>query len=780
MAGRYVFFNHSAFDGNDPAANASDDLAVAPSIVPLLPGQAPSAANVSGYVRGVNGVMIDVRHLARDTVSADDFDLRVGNDGSDPAAWPAAPAPTSVAVRRGAGVDGSDRVTLAWAGGAVRDAWLRVKVLDNLDTGLPAPDAFSFGSLAGESGASGLAGAAADLRGSTGGVAVTSRDLAATRRRLSGPRAVGVDSPVDHNRDGRVNALDVAAVRYNLFSRLERPAAALLPPTYYVSPAGDDAGDGLSPLSAWRTVAKVNSTSLPPGAHVLFERGGEWRENLLVSSSGTAKAPVVFGSYGTGLKPKFWGSDVLDAARFEPVEGTASTYRMVAPGPAGVNSIHADHAFFRSAFLATGRSAEASRNLEFVHSTARSWYQDADGVLYVNTGGVDPRAGAVLYTAAVRENVVYVHGAHDVVVRNLVVDECAKWTGGYGFAVGQSQDVTVEGCEAYRAGRHHFGVIDSDNFVGRELYSAWAQPDQGYGLASAYVSYTGARDLPAPTRSTWVDCAYDELDSPTTPYMSFYTHGEGMGDVLVQNVVSHGGIGMSMATDGVDQNIRVIGGLIDNGNLSIWGDNVVVDGITVRGPKGAVQFAGNGNVVQNSVIDVTGAGTGTGGGVVIFGKDNTLRFSTVRIGPGAPGHAAAIVVSGAPGNGAGTGTRIYGNVIDSAMPALRMEGDAPVSSLVYADQNLYAHEPWFRTADDVWMPLAQWQASTGLETTSRVADPLFVDVAAGNFGLLPGSPARDAFVASDVLVVPLTDLFGTTRPQGAGADLGAVEAVLSA
>src|SRR5688572_23735870 len=38
VAGRYVFFNHSAFDGNDPTANASDDLAVAPSIVPLLPG----------------------------------------------------------------------------------------------------------------------------------------------------------------------------------------------------------------------------------------------------------------------------------------------------------------------------------------------------------------------------------------------------------------------------------------------------------------------------------------------------------------------------------------------------------------------------------------------------------------------------------------------------------------------------------------------------------------------------------------------------------------------
>src|SRR5688572_17402633 len=38
VEGRYVFYNQSAFDGNDPASNASDDAAIAIDKSALLPG----------------------------------------------------------------------------------------------------------------------------------------------------------------------------------------------------------------------------------------------------------------------------------------------------------------------------------------------------------------------------------------------------------------------------------------------------------------------------------------------------------------------------------------------------------------------------------------------------------------------------------------------------------------------------------------------------------------------------------------------------------------------
>ena len=74
--------------------------------------------------------------------------------------------------------------------------------------------------------------------------------------------------------------------------------------TYYVDDTnGDDAHDGQSPATAWRSIGKVNATALLPGQAVGLKRGGVWRETLVISSSGEAGNPVRFGAYGSGDKP---------------------------------------------------------------------------------------------------------------------------------------------------------------------------------------------------------------------------------------------------------------------------------------------------------------------------------------------------------------------------------------------------------------------------------------------------------------------------------------------
>jgi len=72
--------------------------------------------------------------------------------------------------------------------------------------------------------------------------------------------------------------------------------------TYYISPSGNDRNSGTSAQAAWRTIDKVNSTDLNPGDKVLFEAGHEYTANLLLTDedAGTAKQPVVIGSYGSG------------------------------------------------------------------------------------------------------------------------------------------------------------------------------------------------------------------------------------------------------------------------------------------------------------------------------------------------------------------------------------------------------------------------------------------------------------------------------------------------
>jgi len=143
VAGRCVFYNNSRFDGNNPAANAGDNLAVAMDKTALLPGQKATFANYTSYSRGVNGVMVDVVYL-QGTPTAADFAFKVGNS-NNPAGWAVAPAPTSVTVRKGAGIGGSDRVTIIWPDNAIAKQWLQVTVLPTANTGLAAADVFYFG-----------------------------------------------------------------------------------------------------------------------------------------------------------------------------------------------------------------------------------------------------------------------------------------------------------------------------------------------------------------------------------------------------------------------------------------------------------------------------------------------------------------------------------------------------------------------------------------------------------------------------------------------------------
>ena len=77
--------------------------------------------------------------------------FKVGNDG-DPADWALLTTdPISITVRPGAGMNGSDRVTIIWADNLIQNEWLQVTVKPD-NTGLAAADVFYFGNLMGESG----------------------------------------------------------------------------------------------------------------------------------------------------------------------------------------------------------------------------------------------------------------------------------------------------------------------------------------------------------------------------------------------------------------------------------------------------------------------------------------------------------------------------------------------------------------------------------------------------------------------------------------------------
>jgi hypothetical protein len=139
------------------------------------------------------------------------------------------------------------------------------------------------------------------------------------------------------------------ATRFAILLVLLAAAAPALPTraagtTYYVSTAGLDSNDGLSELTPFKTIAKVNSLALGPGDRVLFKCGDVWQaEQLVVSKSGTETEPITFGSYPEGCanKPTLSGS--------LPITGwtvhSGSIYRADLPAgtfPLGINQLFRD------------------------------------------------------------------------------------------------------------------------------------------------------------------------------------------------------------------------------------------------------------------------------------------------------------------------------------------------------------------------------------------------------------------------------------------------------
>ncbi len=201
VAGRYVFYNNSAFDGDDPQANDADDDALATDKLALLPGQTATFDNYTSYSRGINGIMVDLEHLGTAAIGPSDFEFRVGN-GNDPGTWTSVLDTPTVTVRLGEGAGCSDRVTIVWPDNAIENQWLQVTLRAGGKLGLAADDVFYFGNAVAESGNS-----AADAK-------VNAYDMLGARdnqRNFLNPAPI--DFKFDFDRDQLVDATDMLLAR---------------------------------------------------------------------------------------------------------------------------------------------------------------------------------------------------------------------------------------------------------------------------------------------------------------------------------------------------------------------------------------------------------------------------------------------------------------------------------------------------------------------------------------------------------------------------------------
>lgn len=83
--------------------------------------------------------------------------------------------------------------------------------------------------------------------------------------------------------------------------------------TYYIDATnGNDANNGNSENTSWKTLSKVNETTFNPDDKILFKSGEVWNGQLLLKGSGSEGKPIIVNSYGSGNKPIFNGGGVTE------------------------------------------------------------------------------------------------------------------------------------------------------------------------------------------------------------------------------------------------------------------------------------------------------------------------------------------------------------------------------------------------------------------------------------------------------------------------------------
>ena len=215
-------------------------------------------------------------------------------------------------------------------------------------------------------------------------------------------------------------------------------------------------------------------------------------------------------------------------------------------------------------------------------------------------------------------------------------------------------------------------------------------------------------------------------------------------------------------------------GIHMNADASLGGDGIISDALVEsnilygNGDAGGSAINCDGvqsSRIQNNLIYDTHAS-----GISLYmidaaepAKNNVVANNIILVA--ADGRWALNIREGSTGN------KLYNNILWNQHSFRGSIDIAPDALPGFASNNNLMLDRFTVDGDNI-ITLADWQEATGQDMASSTSEPVFVDVAAGDYHSAPNSPAVDKGTATEA---PAVDLEGVSRPQGTAVDIGAYE-----
>jgi hypothetical protein len=217
----------------------------------------------------------------------------------------------------------------------------------------------------------------------------------------------------------------VRSVQGLLLVLLCLPATAT---TYYVDPAGNNASDGLTTQTAWRTLLKVGISTFLPGDVILFKRDGIWNEWLTPPSSGTAGNVIKFDAYGNGRPPEFTGAYATTATQWVNTSGSVWQIALSATQPIS-----------QLKFVQFGTIWGNAQSRQNALAHDRDWYYDPVAQnLYAWSSSGNPvtHYGTVTPVILSGQSLININNVSYLAIQHIKLD----WYDGYGVQVQGASD----------------------------------------------------------------------------------------------------------------------------------------------------------------------------------------------------------------------------------------------------------------------------------------------------------------------------------------------------